>query len=244
MPLGRVISAETQIRIRPRRNRPGAEGRRRARPPAPKPKRGGYAPVPAIAAATRARLAASRWRTRRHPRGSPDRCRVIAAVSEPSCSTPFRRPLAGAARGNAGLARRVRRPSRGRARLPLVRAKTHVDDERSGEEEDRDDTNAGSDTWRDSRLATEARAAVDGSNDPNERVGGVQSPCRRSGRRWAGGGGFGLFHPAGERRQRARRHLPIESTRRSGGESISPRGAVAGGAYASLLSLYERAASV
>ena len=114
--------------------------------------------------------------------------------------------------------------------------RTNVDERERG-----DDTwNAGDDTWRDSRLAAEAWTfAMDGSNDPNERVvaGCSLLPALLADAPAAAALDFFT--------QRARQIVDVISPSNrldDGGEGIPPRGAVAGArvAYASLLSLYEK----
>ena len=113
--------------------------------------------------------------------------------------------------------------------------RTNVDERERG-----DDTWRGNDTWRDSRLAAEAWTfAMDGSNDPNERVvaGCSLLPALLADAPAAAAGDFFT--------QRARQLVDVISPSNrpdDGGEGIPPRGAVAGArvAYASLLCLYEK----
>ena len=186
----------------------------------PSPHRRGYAP----------RLAASR-RRRRGAAGAPG-----AADWPPSRSVlldAFGRT--GAPELLAATAGLVASDPDGGADAFARALRTNVD-----ERVRRDDTWRGDDTWRDSRLATEAWTfAMDGSNDPNERVvaGCSLLPALLADAPAAAALDFFT--------QRARQIVDVISPPNrpdDGGESISPRGAVAGArvAYASLLCLYEK----
>ena len=192
---------------------------------------GGYAPVPAIAAATRLASLLRDGGGAAAPAGSPEAA-AFAAVRSVLLDAFGRTGAPELLAATAGL---VASDPDGGADAFARALRTNVD-----ERVRRDDTWRGDDTWRDSRLATEAWTfAMDGSNDPNERVvaGCSLLPALLADAPAAAALDFFT--------QRARQIVDVISPSNrpdDGGESISPRGAVAGArvAYASLLCLYEK----
>ena len=165
---------------------------------------GGYAPVPAIAAATRLASLLRDGGGAAAPAGSPEAA-AFAAVQRVLLDAFGRTGAPELLAATAGL---VASDPDGGADAFARALRTNVDERERG-----DDTwNAGDDTWRDSRLAAEAWTfAMDGSNDPNERVvaGCSLLPALLAD---APAAAAGLFHPA--RSANRRRHLPIESAGR------------------------------